>query len=94
MAQYLTNHDPNCKYFGPAEDHDTMAFKVYVAALRSGQNVKYLTCPMPAKHNYDDWGYYTNSVSSGRFNHFGCIVGIDNEGDYSKFWREMDKLND
>ena len=88
MAQYLTNHDPVTTFLS----HDNMAFMVYVAALRSGQNVKYLTCPMPPEYDYGDDGYYSQNVKSGEFNHFGCIVGIDNEFDYSKFWREMDKL--
>ncbi len=91
--QYLTNHDPKGYSLLKIADvsHDVMAFRVYVAALRSGQNVKYLTCPMPALHDECD-SYYCNNVASGAFNHFGCIVGIDNEFDYSQFWREMDKL--
>lgn len=89
--QYLTNHDPSGypALNMAAIDHDTMAFMVYVAAIRSGQNVKYLNCPMP----YTDGDiYYHRAVCLGAFNHFGCIVGIDDEGDYSRFWREYEKL--
>jgi hypothetical protein len=85
MVKYLTNIDPN--YEG--RTHDDLAFQVYVAALRSGQNVKYLTCPMPPRHDYEDYG---RNVKSGNFNHFGCVVGFEEYGDYSDFWEEYRKL--
>lgn len=89
MVQYLTNIDPTDHFQKRYNNHEIEAFKVRAASIRSGQNVKYLTCPMPGiDGDYD----YRRTVLSGRFNHFGCIVGFDRTPDYTKFWEEYDKI--
>lgn len=80
----LTNINPNDTYGKAPTDHDTLSFMVHVAALRSGQNVKYLTCAMP-----DHWTHMEPNC-----NHYGCIVGFEKERNYSAFWREYEKLEE
>ena len=83
MPDYLTNTEPPKRLFNPC-DHDTEEFRVYVASLRSGQNVRYLRCAMP-----DHW-----TAKSPACNGYACVVGFEDTRDYSRFWEEYDRLND
>jgi hypothetical protein len=78
---YLTNTDRG----------DDVRFRVEVAALRSGQNVKYIDAPMPPKQSEYET-YYWRAVTSGALNHFASIVGYEDKFDYSAFWEEYRKL--
>jgi hypothetical protein len=81
MPHYLSNIDRDDKY----------QHIVYVAALRSGQNVKYIDAPMPPD-GYADGTYYQRNYVAGNFNNLGCIVGFEDYKDYSNFWAEYRKL--
>lgn len=78
----LTNIELANQYGRKPETHDDVAFRVYVASLRSGQNVKYLTCAMP-----DHW-----TAKNYKYNNYGHIVGFEKLRDYSDFWREYELL--
>lgn len=78
-------------YLSNVDRDDLTQFKVYVAALRSGQNVKYVDAPMPPKA-YSDGSCYHRSYVSGNLNDLGCIVGFEKYHDYSEFWSEWWKL--
>jgi hypothetical protein len=81
--RYLTNTDRG----------DDVRFHVEVAALRSGQNVKYIDAPMPPSQ-YEYNTYYYHAVNSGRLNHLASIVSYENTFDHSAFWEEYRKLED
>jgi len=79
--RYLSNVDRDGK-----DEHRT-----YVAALRSGMNVRYLDCPMPELYGS---GWYGRNLAAGNLNYMGCIVSFDRNLDHSSFWEEWRKLGD
>lgn len=78
------------RQFTNIERSEAKAFQVYVAALRSGLNVKYIDAPMPPD---GDWGYGAK-VSIGHYNYYASLANYSGQYDLSAFWREMDKLED
>ena len=81
-------------YLSNVDRDDLTQFKVYVAALRSGQNVKYIDAPMPPRRFSVGNSYYYCEYVSGNLNHLGSIVGFEKYKDYSEFWSEWRKLGD
>lgn len=79
MPQYLTN----------LERTEENQHRASVASLRSGQDVKYIDAPMPPD-SYDPW--YDLNFKSGDLNHLGSLWAVNNEGDYSTFWKEWRRL--
>lgn len=82
MRQYLSNTDRTEK----------TQHRVYVASLRSGQNVLYIDAPMPPRDDDPADGYYARSFHSGNLNDMGSLLAVGGEYDYSAFWDEWSKL--
>lgn len=75
--------------FTNIERSEAKAFQVYVAALRSGLNIKYIDAPMPPD---GDWGYDAK-VLRGDYNYLASLANYSGQRDLSAFWREMNKLD-
>lgn len=76
------------RQFTNIERSDIISFKVYVAALRSGLNVKYIDAPIPPD---GDW-WYDEQVLTGKMNNLASLANLSGQNDLSKFWREFRKL--
>lgn len=82
MPRYLSNTDR-------AEETQ---HRVYVASIRSGQDVRYIDAPMPPRDDDLADGYYARSFHSGNLNDMGSLWAVGGEADYSAFWDEWQKL--
>lgn len=73
------------------ERSDENAFRTYVAALRSGQNVRYIDAPMPPE-TWERGSFCGRAYYTGGNNHLASIVGFEPIFDYSAFWQEWRNL--
>lgn len=83
MKHYLTNVD--------ASEIDKE--RVQKASIASGQDVRYEKGPMPPDAGNDWYCREYDKPNHGSLGELDCIVGYNAEnGDYSKFWEEYQKL--